>query len=290
MAMSLQSFLADYLCETHVAPTTKKEFLAYAAAQLATHPATKMVSRELLLRELQKREKKTSTGFGNEVAIPHARIKGMTEFVSFVLTSEQGIPFGAIDKVPVKLFFILVGPEERVEDHIKMLALLSRTLCKEGVKEQLVAQTDSAQLYRQVETEIMKHISVIAGSGKQTADVVKSSGGAGASLMLINVYEEEYLPQILESLLEYGITGATIIDSTGMGQFLSEAPLFGNFIGAMRQNKYHSKTIIAIAENSSVTEELFNEIERNVDEKRKYEIVSLFAMQLYSVRGSMSAV
>lgn len=288
--MALQSFLADQLCEAHIVASTKKEFLAHVAAQLAIHPATKMVSQEFLLRELQKREKKTSTGFGNEVAIPHARIKGMTEFVSFILTSKEGIPFGAIDKLPVKLFFVLVGPEERVEDHIKMLALLSRTLCKEGVKDRFIVQTDSAELYRQTEEEIEKHVVAIRGESAHAGDAIKSDEGSHASLILINVYEEEYLQQVLESLLEYGVTGATIIDSTGMGQFLSEAPLFGNFIGAMRQNKYHSKTIIAVADNSGVVGELFNEIERNIGEKRKYEIVSLFAMKLHAVRGSMSAV
>lgn len=289
--MDAKSFLAAELCEADIVATTKKGLLEYSAERLATHPATKGISRDTLLHELQKRERQTSTGFGDQVAIPHARIEGMSEFVVFVLTSKEGIPFRATDGLPVKLFLISVGPEERVEDHLKILALLSRTLCKEGVKDLLIAHTDSAALYQQVEREIEQHLAAntIPTTPRAASDSKRKAGAAG-SLMLINVYEEDYLQQVLESLLEYGITGATIIDSTGMGQFLSEAPLFGNFIGCMRQNRYHSKTVIAIAEDARAVERLFDEIERNVGEERKYEIVSLLAMPIQTMRGSMSAV
>lgn len=284
--MQVGSFLSEELCEVHISATTKKEVLRYSAERLASHPATKGLSAEMLFRELQKRERQTSTGFGNEVAIPHARINGMTEFIAFVMTSKQGVPFHATDGLPVKLFFVLVGPEERVRDHIKILAVLSRTLCKEGIKEQLLDQDEAPGLYKQVEGEIQEHIATIAPADSAARTTHEKGDSA---LILINVYEEDYLQQVLESLLEYGITGATIIDSAGMGRFLSEAPLFGNFIGFMRQNRYHSKTIIATA-NSNTVESLFNEIEQNIGEDKKYEIVSLFALPLHSMRGSMSAV
>ena len=284
--MNINTLLVEDLCQAHITLTSKKELLTHCAQCIACHPAANGVSEVLLLRELQKRERKSSTGFGHGVAIPHARIDGMHSFVFFILTSKEGIAFNAVDNLPVKLFLILVGPEESVQEHIKILALLSRTLCKEGVKEQLIAYEDAHSLAQRFKKELVTHVTKQTHKNN-TPPIAK--GGVQMALLLINVYEEDYLQQVLESLLEYDIDGATIIDSSGMGQFLSAAPLFGNFIGCMHQNKYHSKTIIAVA-NLHRVEPLFDEIENNLGNKEPHEAVSLLAMQIHTMRGSMSVV
>ena len=284
--MNINTLLVEDLCKAHIALTSKKELLAYCAQCIARHPAANGVDEAFLLRELQKRERKSSTGFGHGVAIPHARIDGMHNFVSFILTSKEGIAFNAVDNLPVKIFLILVGPEKSVQEHIKILALLSRTLCKEGIKEQLIAYEDTRSLSQRFKKELVTHVT--RQENENNAPPV-AEGDAQMALLLINVYEEDYLQQILESLLEYDIDGATIIDSSGMGQFLSATPLFGNFIGCMHQNKYHSKTIIAVANLRRVAP-LFDEIENNLGNKEPHEAVSLLAMQIHTMRGSMSVV
>ena len=66
------------------------------------------------------------------------------------------------------------------------------------------------------------------------------------SLLFLVLYNEDCVEEVLEVFLEYGIEGATILDSSGMGKFISSTPLFGNFIGCMHQNKHHSKTILTL--------------------------------------------
>lgn len=97
-------------------------------------------ARQTLLRALHEREKLHSTGIGDGVALPHARnaLVGLVERPVIVFgRSTQGIPFGAIDGEPSKLFFLLVAPT--VTEHLSVLARLSRLLRDPRVRHELLA-------------------------------------------------------------------------------------------------------------------------------------------------------
>jgi len=86
-------------------------------------------SRETLLRALHEREKLHSTGIGDGIALPHARnaLVGLVNHPVIVLGRHAtGIAFGALDNLPVRLFFLLVAPT--VTQHLAILARLSRLL------------------------------------------------------------------------------------------------------------------------------------------------------------------
>jgi len=66
-------------------------------------------------------------------------------------------------------------------------------------------------------------------------------------LLVFVLNNEEYLEEVLEAYVEAGVTGATIIDSEGMGRFLTyEVPLFAGFKEFMKGNKPYNKTIISV--------------------------------------------
>jgi mannitol/fructose-specific phosphotransferase system IIA component (Ntr-type) len=93
--------------------------------ELANEPA----AQETLLRALHEREKLHSTGIGDGIALPHARnaLVGMVnDPVIVVGRHADGIAFGALDSIPVRLFFLLVAPT--VTQHLAILARLSRLL------------------------------------------------------------------------------------------------------------------------------------------------------------------
>ena len=97
-------------------------------------------ARQTLLRALHEREQLHSTGIGDGVALPHARnaLVGLVDRPVIVFgRSAQGIPFGAIDGEPSKLFFLLVAPT--VTEHLSVLARLSRLLRDPRVRQELLA-------------------------------------------------------------------------------------------------------------------------------------------------------
>jgi mannitol/fructose-specific phosphotransferase system IIA component (Ntr-type) len=86
-------------------------------------------SRRTLIRALLEREQLHSTGIGDGVALPHSRnaLVGLVNEPVLVFGRHlQGIPYGAIDSVPARLFFLLVAPT--VTQHLAILARLGRLL------------------------------------------------------------------------------------------------------------------------------------------------------------------
>ena len=86
-------------------------------------------SRQTLLRALQEREQLFSTGIGDGIALPHSRnaLVGLVDQAVVVFGRHaQGIPYGAPDALPAKLFFLVVAPT--VTQHLALLARLIRLL------------------------------------------------------------------------------------------------------------------------------------------------------------------
>jgi len=103
--------------------------------QLAGQPE----GRETLLRALHEREELYSTGIGDGIALPHSRnaLVGLVDRPVMVFGRHaQGIPYGAIDAVPARLFFLLVAPT--VTQHLAILARLGRLLGDPKLRQNLL--------------------------------------------------------------------------------------------------------------------------------------------------------
>lgn len=103
--------------------------------QLAQQPE----ARKTLLRALQERELLHSTGIGDGIALPHARnaLVGLVDEPIVVFARHAtGIPYGAIDGAPARLFFLLIAPT--VTQHLGILARLSRVLRDPKVRQNLL--------------------------------------------------------------------------------------------------------------------------------------------------------
>ncbi|SEV90707.1 PTS IIA-like nitrogen-regulatory protein PtsN [Aliiroseovarius sediminilitoris] len=96
---------------------------------------------------LQQRETLGPTGVGRGVALPHARLHGLDKVVGCFMRVEKPFDFGAVDKQPVDLVFALFAPEDSGVDHLKALALVSRTMRDASICTKLRANTEAATLH-----------------------------------------------------------------------------------------------------------------------------------------------
>ncbi|MEY3004117.1 MAG: hypothetical protein RLZZ491_1293 [Pseudomonadota bacterium] len=96
---------------------------------------------------LQERESLGPTAVGHGVALPHARLPELTEVHGAFLRLEKPIDFDAADKKPVDLVFALFAPADTGVDHLKALALVSRTLRDAALRSKLRANADPATLH-----------------------------------------------------------------------------------------------------------------------------------------------
>jgi PTS system nitrogen regulatory IIA component len=138
----------DFLTPEAVAPslraTSKKHALQELSAQAAR--LTGIEQREIF-DVLWQRERLGSTGIGDGVAIPHAKLASVKRLFGFVARLEKPIDFDALDAQPVDLLFLLLAPEKAGADHLKALARIARMLRDSGTVERIRATRDADVLY-----------------------------------------------------------------------------------------------------------------------------------------------
>lgn len=271
--MDLYEVLDKQSCRVEVSARNKDEMLTRLAELATNSEAAKHMTTEAIRSALATREEQGSTAFGNEVALPHARIAGLERFVLYIVTTPRGVEFNALDKKRVKLFFVILGPPESVNDHLKILASVSRALSHTNIKQELLASRSETALY---ETFLRNTQSSTESSAKTR--IMK--------LMLVNLYVEDYLYRVLELFIEEGIEGATIIESAGMGQYISNVPLFADFMGFLNESKHQSKTIMAMVPEEHV-QDLMTGIEEITGDLDTKQGAVILVLDIAAYRGTM---
>lgn len=97
-----------------------------------------------VLDALLEREAAGSTGVGHGVAVPHARLPGLTRMRAVFMRLEQPTPFESVDDQPVDLVFALFAPTEADTEHLRTLARVSRLL-RQGDLRQQIRQARTAE-------------------------------------------------------------------------------------------------------------------------------------------------
>jgi PTS system nitrogen regulatory IIA component len=96
---------------------------------------------------VQERERLGSTGVGEGVAIPHARIETLSRPVGGFARLIEPADFEAIDERPADLIFMLLAPTDAGADHLRALARAARVFRQERIRDALrEAQTEEAVL------------------------------------------------------------------------------------------------------------------------------------------------
>ncbi|MFC1568846.1 PTS sugar transporter subunit IIA [bacterium] len=109
---------------------------------------------DLLLATLKKRETLGSTGLGKEVAIPHCRTLAVSELIIIVGRS-NGVDWKAMDKKPVKLFFLIIAPpQEKQNIYLPVLGKLCEMIRVNKIRKNLL-KTDNFQDFVNIIKEAM---------------------------------------------------------------------------------------------------------------------------------------
>jgi mannitol/fructose-specific phosphotransferase system IIA component (Ntr-type) len=108
----LQSYFTPELFIPELKASTKEGVLKEMAAWLESQ---KRIFRTSLVYDLlHKREGLGSTGIGGGIAIPHCRTIAVQKLTVLCALKHDGVDFGAPDKKPVKIFFMVVAPPQDV--------------------------------------------------------------------------------------------------------------------------------------------------------------------------------
>ncbi len=148
--------ISDILTEEYVVTGLEgdsKDTIIDALIDLAAR-SPKVQDKEKVRTAIFDREKIMSTGVGNGFAIPHGKTDAVSDIVaSFGVTAEP-IDYESLDEKPVRLVFLLVGKDNLVGPHIKLLSRISRLMNKEEFRKRLLeaaSPKDIIELFRQEE-------------------------------------------------------------------------------------------------------------------------------------------
>ena len=100
-----------------------------------------------VVEALIEREGLGPTGVGHGIALPHARLAAADRVHGIFLRLEKPLNFDSVDRQPVDLVFALIAPVEAGVEHLRALALVSRTMRNADTCAKLRANNDPATLY-----------------------------------------------------------------------------------------------------------------------------------------------
>lgn len=133
---------------------SKKQVLQLLAEKAAS--VTGIPERDIFDSVLQ-RERLGSTGVGNGIAIPHAKLASVKKIAGVFARLENPVDFDAIDDQPVDLVFLLLAPESAGADHLKALSRIARVLRDPKMVENLRSISDAAAIYAMLATQATPH-------------------------------------------------------------------------------------------------------------------------------------
>ena len=129
--------------------TSKKRAFEQAGLLFENHHG---LARTVVFDSLFARERLGSTALGQGVAVPHGRVKGLSEPMAAFFRLAQPVPFDAPDGQPVTMLMCLLVPETATQQHLDILAELAQLMSNKALREALATETDPAEVHRMLTT------------------------------------------------------------------------------------------------------------------------------------------
>ncbi|MHC4547161.1 MAG: PTS sugar transporter subunit IIA [Planctomycetota bacterium] len=124
--------------------TTKDEALRELSGVVATAP--EVTDADRLLEAILEREAIMSTGIGLGIAIPHAKIPSVTDFVVGFGKVSGDLDFNSLDGKPVHFIVMIAGPDNQQERYLQLLARITLKLKDAAVRRRLGEADNVAQI------------------------------------------------------------------------------------------------------------------------------------------------
>ncbi len=268
--MTLKESFRKQCVKCNINIDSKNSLLKEIASIAKTSGKLDNISEEVIYKALLEREKIGTTGFGDNIAIPHCRIDNISDFVVGVVTLENGVDFNSIDKKPVRLAVFLIGPESEKSKHIQVLSSIAKLLKSDDTKNKLIECKDTSSLERVFSENIEDNHDTNIKYEK--------------TLFHIFIQNEEYFSDILELLSSVVEGSISVIETNNAGDYLHTMPLFSAYWS--EDYKMFSRIIMAVVDRDYANE-IITKIQTIVPDIDKKSGVLLTAQNVYYSCGSI---
>jgi len=276
MNADLFSIVDESTCTTTMRARNKKDCLQELAHLVAR--SLPDIGAEAIGQGLTEREEKGSTAFGEEIAIPHTRMKDLDKFVLSIAVSRKGVDFDSLDRKKTRIFFTIIGPGTEQETYLKVLAQVSRVAKNRYARKELLqARTPLA-----LKETFLRYLAPAEGPEKGEAT-------QNMRLLLITLYEKKHLDDIIEVLVSHKISGISILDSRGSRSVLSNVPLFTEFFNFTGERSEVSKTILCVVDQRLIPQ-IVEGIEAIMGDLSKHAGAMVLALDIGYMKGTLEVL
>jgi len=110
-----------------------------------SHQQGRLENKEAFFNAIINREEIVTTGIGMGVAIPHAKLPSYDDFFITTAILKRGVDWKALDSAPVRLIFMIGGPDDKQTEYLQILSSLTFALKDEERRRQMLT-ADSAEM------------------------------------------------------------------------------------------------------------------------------------------------
>ena len=142
--MKISDILTENMVVLGLGGDSKEEIIDSMIDVVSTSP--KVIDKGKVREAILEREKIMSTGVGNGFAIPHGKTDAVSDIVAAFAVTAKPIDYHSLDEKPVRLVFLLVGKDNMVGPHIKLLSRISRLMNKEEFRRRLLDLRSSKEI------------------------------------------------------------------------------------------------------------------------------------------------
>ena len=129
----------------HDTAASKKRIIENLSQLLAAN--TEAATADTIFQALVERERLGSTGLGKGVAIPHARIPGISHTIAAMITLAEPVNYESADNKPIDIAFALLVPEDGNDQHLQQLSRLVSLFRNEETCSQIRNANDAEQIF-----------------------------------------------------------------------------------------------------------------------------------------------
>lgn len=144
--MDIRSMMTSERIVMRLKGNTKKDVLVELVDAAASSGHVSNI--EALKTAILEREAIMSTGIGLSIAIPHAKIREVSQFVLAVGRKPEGIDYDSLDGVPVKIIIMIAAPEGEQNKYLRILAKVTQVLRDDGARAKILAADTPEEIIR----------------------------------------------------------------------------------------------------------------------------------------------
>ncbi len=229
--MDISDHIKAELIEIKSGHYTKDEVLTDIAKLVVRHIGEDRHSVHEVLRKLREREELGSTGFGNNIAIPHCALPNIDEFVIGFMMYPDGADFESLDDKQIKLAAFIIAPEKKRDMHLRFLSEISGVFRQPKAVEDMFSQLNSVAV-REI---FLKYAIPVLKDKKQKEEYVQ---------VRIFCQNEKKFFEIIKIISGIKDRDVSVIEGTDFSQYSGSRYFLGRLFGE-KKTKFN-KIIFAV--------------------------------------------